>query len=526
MTNSRKILTKTFLASATAALLALSFPGFNVWVCAWFALIPLFVALEGLSPLRAFVVAYGAGILFYFGTVYWLIHVTMPGMITVVLYLGLYFGVFGSFFALIRPLRLSALAVVPSAWVALEYLRAHLFSGFGWALLGYSQTNNLPMIQIADMFGGYGVSFLIVMVNAGLYQCMREMRPPNSASAIGKPMRPRRLFAPLVVAGACVAATFVYGVCRLNTIFVGETLKISIVQGNIPQCQKWDRRFREEIIGTYERLTREAAGDDPDLIIWPETAVPGLLASGGEFDSRLASLAKEVAKPILVGAPRIQNNASYNSAFLFMNNGTIAGRYDKIKLVPFGEYLPFKKIFSFVKSIAPIPIGDFSSGSERTVFTIDRERRTESDERIVRVSKRVKFSSLICFEDIFPEAARSFRAEGAQFLVNITNDAWFLEGPAAYQHAQASVFRAIETRTNVVRAANTGLSCFIDQAGRIRQRVSRNGEDLFVEGFSTQRIVLANTGSFFMEHGDVFAAIAAYIALLWAIFEKVRRKTA
>ena len=178
-----------FCVLCSAFLLVLSFPSFNIWFFAWFGLVPLFFAIERRTPLQAFFLSYAAGVLFFLGTMYWLIHVTLPGMIVLILYLALYFGLFGlSLVYIVRGefadwdirTAVNVLFIIPAAWITLEYIRSHVFSGFGWVLLGYSQHKNLPMIQIADVVGSYGVSFLVVLVNAGIYFLLKKLRCRNS----------------------------------------------------------------------------------------------------------------------------------------------------------------------------------------------------------------------------------------------------------------------------------------------------------------------------------------------------------
>ncbi|MFA5255762.1 MAG: apolipoprotein N-acyltransferase [Candidatus Omnitrophota bacterium] len=505
-------------AIVSAILLILSFPGFNFWILAWVAFIPLFLALEGQGPFKAFLISYLTGFLFFLGTIYWLIHVSMPGMLIVVAYLALYFGFFGLILSLVsapacangfltfRP-GLYALFLIPAAWVALEWARSYVFTGFGWALLGYSQSRNLPIIQIADVTGAYGVSFIIVMFNAALFFAIKNFRNKEKDFLI-----------PVIMAVILIAAVSVYGLLRLNNVFTGERLKVSIVQGNIPQDQKWDARFKEKIIERYQALTILAAAERPELIIWPETSVPGFVEDEKILLEWVRNLAIAADTPLLIGAPRYEEvngrEIYYNSAFLFLKDGSIARHYDKIHLVPFGEYVPLKNLFFFVHKFAPRPIGDFMGGKEFTVLRFPIERSVKEKDRNWKLVKRVGFGCLICFEDIFPDLARGFVKNNAGFLVNITNDAWFGRSSAAYQHAQASVFRAVENRVNVIRAANTGLSCFIDQKGRIESKVSKEGKDLFVDGFKSQEIVLSRARTVYTVFGDIFA----YLCILFTVF--------
>jgi apolipoprotein N-acyltransferase len=318
---------------------------------------------------------------------------------------------------------------------------------------------------------------------------------------------------------ACVVvfAVYGYGVYRLNNVFTGERVRVSVAQANIPQKDKWDPDFAGFIMDKYAALTKECAEKKPDLVIWPETSVPGFLEADKDLSDRVSSLAKDAGANLLVGAPRHEagnGRASYyNSSYLYLKDGSSAGRYDKVHLVPFGEYLPFERLLSFVERFSRRPIGDFTAGADYTVFGFFVSRASAVKNVRMRTMKRVPFSCLICFEDIFPELARRFVAGGALFLANMTNDAWFGRSGAPYEHAQASVFRAIENRVNVVRAANTGVSCFIDQKGDITARAGSPGADIFVEGTVTREIVLSKTRTLYNTYGDVFAYICAALAL-------------
>lgn len=498
-----------FLCALSSILLILSFPDFNISILAWVSLVPLFFSINGKKPLTAFAVSYCAGVIFYLGTIYWLVHVTLPGMIGIVLYLGLYTALFGFFIR--KPLTESSmlsLIAIPSLWVALEYGRAHFLSGFGWNLLAYSQAPNLMMIQTADIVGAYGVSFLIVLINTALFFAIKDIR--------------RKKYTTLYPIVAIIALFLCagYGTVRMNNIFIGERLKVAVVQGNIPQDKKWDPEFRRWILDTYDRLTLSAAREDPDLIIWPESSVPGFLLDEHDLFNGVANLAKKAGSPLVVGAPRLAidgRDVYYNSTFFVGKDGTARDYYDKIHLVPFGEFIPAKGIFSFVEKFTKSTIGDFSPGREYAVYKFFIERRTNGGEGSRKLTKKVQFSTLICFEDIFPDIAREFVKHGANFLVNMTNDAWFGDTSAPYQHAESSIFRAVENRVNVVRAANTGLSCFIDQKGRITSAVESGGRRTFVEGYKVDNIVLANTITFYTKYGDLFAYLCIAVSLIYSI---------
>ena len=378
---------------------------------------------------------------------WWILYVTVPGFILLVGYLALYFGAWGWFAsAQLRRRGLSdgrLLLTLPAGWVALEYLRSHLLTGLGWNLLAHTQWNWIELIQLADFTGVTGLSFLVVLVNVGLWQ------------------RLRRSMGRIFVAGVCFLAALAYGTLRLGQLDLPSppsrpSFKVAVLQGNIPQYEKWDATFQESIWKRYEALTRKAAESQPDLILWPETAVPGYLEEE-EIWNRLQRLIRQVGAALLVGSPttNAQGTDVFNSALLFDPEGAAVERYDKVHLVPFGEYLPLTPVLGWLRRF--VLMGNYSPGSRLTVF--DPAVATGQP-------KAARFSVLICFEDLFPDLCRRFIQEGARWLVVITNDAWFIYSAASLQHTQASVFRAIEGRVWVARAANTGWSGFIDPAGR------------------------------------------------------------
>lgn len=509
----RAIKLRHLLTISSAVLLVLSFPNFNLSLLAWIAFVPFFFAIDGRDKREAFLLSYIFGTIFFLGTIYWLIHVTLPGMIAVALFLALYFGLFGLMvYRALCTADYKLLLFIPAAWVAVEWLRSHLFSGFGWVLLAHSQSGVLPIIQIADITGAYGTSFLVMLVNAAIFITIKDIMA-----------RRTRAMPCLVAAVLVIYVSVAYGTLRIKNIFTGEQLKVSVVQGDIPQNEKWNPELSGKIFDKYESLTKEAAKDKPDLIVWPEASVPGFFEMERALLDRMKALAVSADTHILVGAPREEDSYEklYNSAVLFSGEGRVVDRYDKIHLVPFGEYVPFKKLFSFVQKFTKSSIGDFSSGKTYKVFKFFIERRATSNDTTWKLLKKAKFSCLICFEDIFPDLTRQFVKNGAVFLVNITNDAWFGKTSAPYQHMQCSVFRAVENRVNVVRAANTGISCFIDQKGRVTDMVGSGGNFIFVDGVKTCDIILTATRTFYTVYGDVFT----YLCMLYtALYIWIRRR--
>ncbi|MFA4984588.1 MAG: apolipoprotein N-acyltransferase [Candidatus Omnitrophota bacterium] len=492
-----------FLSILSGLLLIFSFPSFNLWIFAWFAFVPLFLALEDCSKKKAFLLSYLAGIVFWLGTIYWLVHVTLAGMLLLVLYLALYFGVFGLIISQSRRLPVICLLFfLPSVWVLLEYLRSHLFTGFGWALLAHSQYLNLPAIQIADITGAYGVSFILLMANAGIKELVIFARRGGDR---------KKSAAAILLCLAMIGGVFFYGYLRLNIIrqkALYASLRVSVIQGNIAQHLKWRPIAKNYILRKYLDLSLEAGGSNPDVMIWPEASLPAVVEQEPFFFEAARRLSDDMGIPLLVGAVTLRDGIYYNSAFLITSYQQEPTRYDKLHLVPFGEYIPLKNFFSFLETI--VPIGDFSPGREYAVFTLPGARSQGP----------VRFSVLICFEDLFPQLSRRFVAKGADFLVNITNDAWFGESSAPYQHLSASVLRAVENRVPLVRAANTGVSGFISAEGRIISLAEDNrGKNIFIEGYLNDEINILRGGpAFYTRFGD----LAILVCLILAFYGIVR----
>lgn len=460
-----------FFSVLSAGLLILASAKPFIWGFGWIGFIPLFFAIQDKSKLQAFLLSWLSGVLFFFGAIYWLSNVTFAGLVILAFYLGLYFAAFGLFFSIYYKPSLKNLSIISSLWIILEYIRTYVFTGFGWAILGYSQSQVLPIIQIADITGVYGVSFLMILVNLAIYSFIRYKQKCLSV-----------IFIILIVTG--------YGYFRVNEKISSSNLKVSIIQGNVLQEMKWNKDCEKFIKDKYFSLTKKAILDNPDLIIWPEAGVPELLSWPHEAQVYFSSID---FKPLVAGALVIDNNKYYNSAILVEKNKL--ERYDKLHLVPFGEYVPLKNFLPFLETV--VGIGDFTRGSEYRVFFLKDNNRT------------VKFSTLICFEDIFPDIAAQFTQRGANFLVNMTNDAWFGDTSAPFQHMSFSVFRAVENKRAVVRAANTGISCFISPCGKVYSGVcDDSGKKTFIEGIDTKDIVLSNQKTFYSKFGDVFVLLS------------------
>lgn len=491
-------------------LLALAFPIPDIHAAAWFGLVPLLYSLSGKGPSEGFREGFAAGLVFYLASIWWVINtmyhygglpvsVSIGLLVALSAYLALYFAGFGLVFCFVGK-RLgfaAALLSAPVVWVSLELLRNYMISGFPWNLLGYSQHASLPIIQFADITGVYGVSALVVLVNAGIaaifFLLFKKERPSPLSLAVP------------ALAVAALASAFVYGSYRLDHLpKPSGSLKAALVQGNIEQFHKWDPAFQDEVFDTYRRLTAQAAKERPGIIIWPETATP-FYFQDREMNPELLQEAKASGTYLLTGSPTLLDNGGkymeYNSAYLLTPEGTEAGRYDKMHLVPFGEYVPLKKLLPFVSRMVT-SIGDFGHGTRYKV--LDTGHGT--------------FGTAICFEVIFPELVRHFALNGADFLVTITNDAWFGNSAAPYQHFDMAVFRAVENRRALLRVANTGITGIILPSGQV---ASRTG--LFREAVLTGEIPLVKAKTFYTLHGDVFAyacAVVSFIMLMICFLRK------
>lgn len=491
-----------FLAALSGLLLAAGFPPFGFHVLSWVSLIPLLFALRFQSVGKGFVLGGFTGLVFFAATVHWVtnsvhyyggIPVVTASLITLLLcaFLACFIAGFGAGMVRLRQRHPSLLFLsAPPLWTGIELARTYLFSGFPWALLGYSQYRVLPVIQFADITGVYGVSFLIVLVNVSLYLMLQD----------------RRQFPALVVALALTAGVLAYGSMKLGEPAGGGGITLSVVQGNIDQDRKWDPAYQADVIETYERLTREALKRRPDLVIWPETATPFYFGGSGNnsvLTNDLERFVRSTGTPLLTGSPtyRVRPGGIVelrNSAVLLERGGNIAATYHKRHLVPFGEYVPFKSVLFFVEKLVDA-VGDFEAGTEYTVM------RAGSG----AASHETAFSTVICYEIIFPDLVRRFVGNGASVIVTITNDAWFGRTAAPSQHFSMAVLRAVENRVPVARAANTGISGFIDAKGRILET-----SGIFTEDVLTRVLTPGNGKTFYTMHGDVFAYACAVFSLL------------
>jgi len=500
----RKQIVDILLAVLAGVLCFLAFPPFGYDFLAWVCLVPLLFLIKRNNVKRAFWYSYFAGIVFFGCLIYWMVYVTVPGTIALVLIFALFYGLFG-FIAGITFKYSMELLILPFVWVVLEYIRTYLpFNGFPWGLLAYTQYKNTTVIQIADIIGSYGISFILVAFNIAFFSYITRRKGRISH---------------MIAAMAFILIMVAYGMYKLDNYVVWGTPRMSVIQGNIPQELKWDGKYADDVINEYESLTKEAAEDKTDMIIWPETAYP-YLVDAKEEASEVKQLAAEIKIPVLAGMVYKEGQDYFNGAVLFSGDGMLIEKYYKLHLVPFGEYIPMQEYLSPLRRFINKPIGDYTKGESYTLFPLKSTSLYKKMPGTISHSVHFyKFGVLICFEDIFPHITREFAQKGANFMVNMTNDAWFGNTAAPEQHLQASVFRAVENRVPVVRAANTGVSCFVDSTGKILSRVERGDRDTFIKGFKTDNVRVTGIKSFYTRYGDVFAYFCGLMVALIFIVE-------
>lgn len=495
-------------ALASGLMLTGAFPNLDMSWLAWCALIPLFWAVSGIPAGTGFRLGFIAGLTHYLTLMYWLAHtmttyggllwiLAVPILFLLAAYLSLFPAAFVWFIARYRPSPLAGLILIPSYWTGLEFIRSFLLSGLPWGFLGYSQFKNLPLIQMVDIFGVYGISFLIVSVNVGVSLGIYFF---FHGKWFDRPVSGKSFLASTVLLIITITAVLGYGHMRIRTIDTvvdhSDTRTIAAIQGNIAQDIKWDSKFVLSTISKYIQLSTPFKNSQTDLVVWPESATPFYLNNDPYLTQMVMTGVKTTGTDFLIGSPSfIEHNGKFvyhNSAYLIDKTGRPIERYDKAHLVPFGEYVPFKKFLPFLGKIVA-QVGDFVPGPMgKTVLWGDH-----------------RIGVLICYELIFPELARHQVQSGASFLVNLTNDAWYGRTSAPYQHFSMAVFRAVETRRALVRVANTGISGFIDPVGRIQKPTG-----LFEATAIRQSVPMISIETNYVRAGDLFAKTCLVILVL------------
>src|SRR4030066_980515 len=493
------------LSAASGVLIALSFPKFSLSPLAWVGLVPLLIILKDKDKKEAFWFGWLAGLVFFLITINWVtitMHnygkVPIPVSYAIMFLLALYLGLYTAIFAYLYNMTKEGSPVIrlitgPCIWTALELLRNYFITGFSWALLGYSQYEFLEIIQIADITGVYGVSFLLVIVNIAITEITLSIKKRGRKEK----GHYKNLIALAAIPVFLFTVLYIYGYAKLSSNkndADNQRIKVGLLQGNIDQGVKWDVKFKRETIDIYLNLSKKAKAEGAELIIWPETAAPFFFEQEKEYKKILTDFVRENNIYLLFGSPAIKDyDKLLNRAYLISTNGGILSKYDKMHLVPFGEYVPMTKFLFFINKMVE-GIGDFIPGEEYAIMKTDGGR----------------FGVVICYEIIFPELVREFVKKDANFMVTITNDAWFGKSSAPYQHFSMAVFRAVENRVPIVRAANTGISGSIDSYGRIKKTT-----DIFVETYITDEIEISKNHkkTFYTRNGDIFSYVCTLLVI-------------
>jgi apolipoprotein N-acyltransferase len=514
------------LALLSGALLALSFPRFGHPAFAWIALVPLLIALSGWDgrpapsgvegaahlpgqpPLRAFLLGLTTGVVYFIGTLYWTGTVirtfgglAWPVAVFAMLLLASVLALFPALTALITA-RLynragaGALLVMPAAWVATEYSRGFpfIFGGFPWVPLGNSQVTVLPVAQLASVLGVYGLSALVAFVNAAIAYALLS--------------RGRERIAAAAAAAVVLAGVGGWGAMRIADAALtreGTVIRVGLIQGNVAQEDKWNPREARRIFTTYIAMTRDAVRRGAEFVIWPESSTPFMFEEDEAGEAAVRDLARELRVPILFGSDQIDRSADvvrlFNAAFLVTPGGETAAVYHKMKLVPFGEYIPFKQWLYFVSPVVD-RLAEFAPGASIVTLPVGPH--------LVSVA--------ICYEVVYPSLSRQAVAGGSQLLTTITNDAWYGYSSAPYQHFALASMRAIEQGRYLARAANTGISGVVDPYGRVVRQTA-----IFEQVGLVEDVRVLTGRTIYSAIGDVVVYLSmALTAVALMTFRRVR----
>jgi apolipoprotein N-acyltransferase len=502
------------LAAASGILLVLSFPKFGHPALAWIALTPLLVALcaapRAARPqpriLRAFGLGLTTGVIYFTGTLYWItgvmaVYGDLQGWVAVqinallIAYLALYPAIFAM---IVRRMIVAhgapALMAAPLVWVTAELGRTYI-AGFPWVLLGYSQASMLPVAQFASIFGVYGLSMLVAAVSAALAIVAVERR-----------------FTPAVAAVTLVVGIAIWGgrrAARSEWTRDGDPIRVGLIQGNVDQGEKWNPARAAAIFQDYLRMTRQAIAQGAQFILWPESSTPFYFEEDRPGAEMVRATARGAGVTMLLGSDQIEWKTEgnkrvadkyFNSAFVVRPDGTTAGFYRKMHLVPFGEYVPYKDLLAFAAPLVENS-GPFSPGVDPTLLPVNGHPT----------------SVAICYEVVYPSLIRQFVVRGSELLTTITNDAWFGRSSAPYQHFEQASMRAIEEGRYLVRSANTGISGIVDPYGHVLARTT-----IFQPAVVVGEARFLRHSTFYARNGDVLAYAAAVMTLALVIVSRRR----
>lgn len=476
------------LALLSGILVGLSYPPLHLGFLVYIGLIPLIHILLNTKPKQTIKHSFVASITANFISLYWIGMNSGAGFLPVfasligaVLYLSLFWIALGFAVSYAENRFRNGLIVLPFAWIVMEYIRSIGSLGFPWISLALTQTEYLPLIQIADVTGTYGVSFWIVLLNVGIYLVLLSSN--------------KKLYS---------AITFVifilmlgYGLLRINTYHYSgdKNIKIAVTQPNINPDAKWEPDSREENFELMHGLLDSALAKNPDMVLWPESAVPAYLRLSRYRRQPIVEKLSEAGIPLLSGTvDRIYDedrNKLYFNSSIFIDTSGNTKMYSKINLVPFAEYIPLSGLFPSLKKLN-FGQANFTHGKEHTIFEVDS----------------IKFSNVICYESSIPQLLRKFVKNGAQFLTIESNDGWLGKSSGPYQHFELAKLRAVENRVPIVRCANTGISGVINPLGKVEQKIQLDKKEIIMaEIIPSQRL------SFYTRFGEIFAILCILITL-------------
>lgn len=523
---------QALLAVGGGLLLALSFPNLDLWPLSFLGLAPLFWLAQGLRPLPALLAGWLYGLTLNLCLRYWLTVVmttyggvswplSILGLVLLEIYLSSYVAVFAGLVSLLERRGLSPLWTAPLIWAGLEWVRGWALTGFPWLPLSGALTSIPPLVQSAELWGATGLSALVVLVGALLARACpppaflalaphRAAAPPAPGAS---PLRDRRRLAAGLAAVILLASGWGWGAWRMERVQAAAQeapqLTVTVVQANIPLLDLWRPGNRSWIVRRHLELTAQAqaqAVERPWLVVWPESAAPFYFLTDARDSLPVLRTARDLEAFITLGSQGLIKAGppltASNRSWLVGPQGQPQGYYDKVHLVPFGEYVPAPEVFFFVKAIAALGI-DFQPGAKGGTL----------------VAEGAVLGPLICYESIFPELARAQRQKGATLMVNQTNDSWYGRTGAARQHMSHLVLRAVENRVAAARAANTGVSCFVLPDGRVTQATG-----LFVPAVETARLPLLDLPTLFTRTGDLAGPLSLGLSALALIWTLIRRR--
>ena len=485
-----------------AFILALAYLPLPFGFLAWFALARPLAIVVKLDSKSAFKAAYFYSFMANLFQLYWVAVVTPPGMIAAIFIMSLYPAVILLMFKkLYDRKKLIGMSALPFLWVGMEYFRSLTEFAFPWTDLSYSQGYYLTLIQIVSYIGCYGLSFILIVLNLLAWQTI------SSGNVLEKRVKCGSIFL------AILAAVYAFGWAEFPPMVVEGDMRVAVLQGNVDLSTKWKAETRDYNFVLYDSLAMAAAEDSVDLIIWPETAAPCYPRLEKIYGRRLGQTAYNSRAYNLIGGLDVvyygRDSKTYNSAFQFLPSGQLDNVYHKMKLVPFSEHSPYQDQF-------PLLSRRFLEKYVRAIRTHDVQWWSDfypGDSMVIFETEKANYAVLICYESAFPGFVRDAILDGAEFLVNITNDTWFGRSPGPYQHMRFAVFRAIENRVWLARCANSGISALIDPYGR---EIEKAG--LYVQSVISGNIKPLSEKSTFTRIGPIVGQVSFYILILAIIY--------